>query len=187
MPLESLTERLLWSFDGVMFPQCFMFLEFLCSCLRLCSYCHLHNLLIAFKREVPFVSPATDSEAFLEVLWISLFQASRFLWWGDFLICVLSLGPTAHEARCWQPSFCFCLWSLPGLQLRPAFCKYLLVICQSSVSPPSEPYTESTTGWGVCKWDTWNAADALGPVGTTLGKVSPATHHWVSWWSLQCN
>ena len=187
MPLESVTERLLWSFDGVMFPQFFMFLEFLCSCLCLCSYCHLHNLLIAFKREVPFVSPAADSEAFLDVLWIILFQASSFPWWGDFLIWVPTLSPTAHEARCWQPSFCFCLWSLPGLQVRPAFCKYLLVICQSSVSPPSEPCTESTTGWGVCEWDTWNAADAFGPLGRTHGKVSPATHHWASWWSLQCN
>ena len=126
MPLESVTERLLWSFDGVMFPQFFVFLEFLCSCLCLCSYCHLHNLLIAFKREVPFVSPAADSEAFLDVLWIILFQASSFPWWGDFLICVPSLSPTAHEARCWQPSFCFCLWSLPGLQVRSAFCKYFI-------------------------------------------------------------
>ena len=51
-------------------------------------------------------------------------------------------------------------------------CTCSLIICQSSVSPSSELCTESSTGWHVCDWDMWNAADALGPVGRTLGKVS---------------
>ena len=84
MSLRSVTRRLLWSFGSVMFPWFITFLGVSHFCLHTCSSGHLLQFsLTDFGREIPTISPARDSEAFSDHLWIHLHHASCSLLWQN--------------------------------------------------------------------------------------------------------
>lgn len=90
MSLSSVTKRLLWLFDNVMFSWFFMILEVLCYSLYMNSNYLLKFLLNVFGIKITSVSPARDSEAFQVLLWVHRLHASLpILWQNSMLICTL--------------------------------------------------------------------------------------------------
>lgn len=174
----------------------FMFLEVLHPCLlRLL----LKFLLTAFGGERTFTSPARDSQAFSDFLWLHLLIPHFFfplvaeLWNlypfpGSCIVTDSALTAFLLFSHMWPKSSS--MYSLPGLQIEPTFCVCSLAVCHHPLMPLSGSYTGSLPqgrARRMCGVEGREACIALwvpmGKLELICGEALPAACGHASWWN----